>query len=107
MRPLEKDGTFGAKSRMEYILDAHGEKIKLPSGRYKTRKISATDWDNRDNAELWREKWADALNMYLEYHKHETRVGHRSYVVSCEGCFGETLLHIRIQPVCGTFRSIA
>jgi len=79
MRPLERDGTFGAKSRMEYILAAHGEKIKLPSGRYKTRKISTTDWDNRDNAELWREKWADTLNMYLQHYKHETRVDHRSF----------------------------
>jgi len=46
MRPLERDGTFGAKSRMEYILDDNGEKMKLPSGRYKTRKITTTDWDN-------------------------------------------------------------
>jgi|GEM_PF-74802 len=79
MRPLEKNGTFGAKSRMEYILDDNGEKMKLPSGRYKTRKITTTDWDNRDNAELWRKNWADTLNKYLEYHEHETRVDHRSY----------------------------
>ena len=79
MRPLEKDGTFGAKSRMEYILDGNGERIKLPSGRYKTKKITTTDWDDRGNAELWRKNWADTLNKYLEYYDHEIRVDHRSY----------------------------
>jgi ATP-dependent exoDNAse (exonuclease V) alpha subunit len=78
MRPIEKDGTFGAKSRMEYILDNNGEKIKLPSGRYKTRKITITDWDNRANAELWRENWAKTLNKHLEFHEHNSRVDHRS-----------------------------
>ena len=79
MRPLEKDGTWGVKSRMEYILDDNGEKMKLPSGRYKTRKITTTDWDNRDNAELWRKNWADEMNKHLEHFSHETRVDHRSY----------------------------
>jgi hypothetical protein len=79
MRPLEQDGTWGAKSRMEYILDKNGERIKLPSGRYKVKKITTTDWDNRDNAELWRENWANTLNKYLKYYGHEERVDHRSY----------------------------
>jgi len=54
MRPLEQDGTWGAKSKMEYILDDNGERINLPSGRYKTTKVTTTDWDSRDNAEIWR-----------------------------------------------------
>ena len=79
MRPIEKDGTFGAKSRMEYIFDDNGERIKLPSGRYKTKKITATDWDDRGNAEIWRKSWADTLNKHLEHFSHEIRVDHRSY----------------------------
>ena len=79
MRPLEKDGTFGAKSRMEYILSDDGERIKLQSGRYKTKKITTTDWDDRGNAEIWRKNWADTLNKYLEYNNHEQKVDHRSY----------------------------
>ena len=79
MRPIEKDGSWGAKSKMEYILDEDGERQKLPSGRYKTRKINTTDWDSRDNAELWRKNWADILNKHLEHFSHETRVDHRSY----------------------------
>ena len=79
MRPLKRDGTFGAKSRMEYILNDNGEKIKLPSGRYKTRKIRTNDWDNRGNAEMWRENWADDLNKHLKHYGYEIRVDHRSY----------------------------
>jgi len=79
MRPLEQDGTWGAKSRMEYILDDNGERIILPSGRPKVKKITATDWDDRANAELWRENWANIVNKHLEHFSHETRVDHRSY----------------------------
>ena len=79
MRPLEQDGTWGAKSKMEYILDDNGERQKLPSGRYKVKKVTTTDWDSRDNAELWRKNWADTLNKHLEGHGHETTVDHRSY----------------------------
>ena len=76
MRPFEKDGTWSAKSKMEYILDDNGERIKLPSGRYKTRKISAKDWDERSKAEEWRENWANILNQHLENAGHESRVDH-------------------------------
>ena len=79
MRPFEKDGTWGAKSKMEYILDDNGERIKLPSGRYKTKKISTTGWDEQSNAEIWRKSWADILNRYYEKDGYEIRVDHRSY----------------------------
>ena len=79
MRPFEKDGTWGAKSKMEYILDDNGERIKLPSGRPKTKKISITGWDEQGNAEIWRKSWADILNNHLEKCGHEITVDHRSY----------------------------
>jgi hypothetical protein len=79
MRPIEQDGSWGAKSRMEYIRDDYGERIKLPSGRYKTKKISTTDWDDRANAEAWRKDWADIVNRYLENVGHENRLDHRSF----------------------------
>jgi len=79
MRPLEQDGTWAAKSKMEYILDDNGERIKLPSGRYKVKKVTTTDWDSRENAELWRKNWADILNKHLENYRHEATVDHRSY----------------------------
>ena len=76
MRPLEQDGTWGAKSKMEYILDDNGERQKLPSGRYKVKNVTTTDWDSRDKAELWRKNWANTLNKHLEGHGHETTVDH-------------------------------
>ena len=79
MRPFEKGGTWGAKSKMEYILDDNGERIKLPSGRPKTKKISVTGWDEQGNAEIWRKSWADILNDNFEKYGHEIIVDHRSY----------------------------
>lgn len=78
-RPLEPDGSWGAKSRKEYVLDRSGQKILLPSGEYKSRKISTTDWDERENAERWREAWAQDINRAYERHGLEQAVDHRSY----------------------------
>ena len=79
MRPIERDGTWGAKSRKEYILDRHGEKITLKSGEFKNRKISVNDWNDQTKAEVWREAWAEAANAALERENHEARIDHRSY----------------------------
>ena len=79
MRSIEKDGSWAAKSKMEYILDDNGERIKLASGRYKTRKLNATDWDERSKAEEWRESWANIVNAHLENGGYVNRVDHRSY----------------------------
>ena len=79
MRPFEKGGVWGVKSKMEYILDDNGERIKLPSGRPKTKKISITGWDEQSNAEIWRKSWADVLNNHFEKCGHEITVDHRSY----------------------------
>ena len=79
MRPIEQDGTWGAKSKKEYILDRHGEKIPLKSGEFKSRKISTNDWNEQTKAEEWREAWAVAVNGALEKQNLEIRVDHRSY----------------------------
>ena len=79
MRPIEQDGTWGAKSKKEYILDENGEKIKLKSGEYKSRKINAVDWNEQTKAEEWRAAWADITNRYLEQSNHAERIDHRSY----------------------------
>ena len=79
VRPLNQDGTWGAKSKKEYVLDEKGEKIKLKSGNYKTRKVELTDWNDKGNAEKWRENFARLCNQYLEKNHQEKRVDHRSY----------------------------
>ena len=61
MRPLDERGQWLPKSKKEYLLDENGERIRLPSGRYKTRKVDLTDWNSQENAEVWRKAWADML----------------------------------------------
>ena len=66
MRPLDERGAWAAKSQKEYDLDENGERIRLPSGRYKTHKVDLTGWNDKGNALLWRKAWADISNAYLE-----------------------------------------
>ena len=79
MRPLEQDGSWGAKSKKEYIFDNNGEKIRLKSGEFKSKKISTTDWNEQTKAEEWRAGWADMCNAFLESENVNTRIDHRSY----------------------------
>ena len=79
MRPIEQDGTWGAKSKKEYMLDENGEKIILKSGAYKSRKIDTTDWNDQTKAEEWRKAWADIVNDFLEENNHIEKIDHRSY----------------------------
>lgn len=79
LRPLNEDGTWGAKSRKEYILDGNGERIRLPSGEWKSRKVNAVDWNDKTKAEEWRKGWADTLNKYLKQNGIAATVDHRSY----------------------------
>ena len=79
LRPINKKGEWLAKSKKEYVLDEKGEKIKLKSGNYKTRKVELTDWNDKGNAEKWRENFAALCNQYLEKNNLEKRVDHRSF----------------------------
>ena len=79
MRPLDEKGAWLPKSKKEYVLDENGGKIRLPSGRYKTRKVDLVDWNNRENAEVWRRAWADLANEFLAQNNRPERIDHRSY----------------------------
>jgi hypothetical protein len=79
MRPLNLDGSWGAKCRKEYMLDENGEKIRLPSGEFKSYKVRAVDWNDRDKAEEWRAAWAAAVNEELKRVGSSERIDHRSY----------------------------
>ncbi|ANU50668.2 mobilization protein [Enterocloster clostridioformis] len=78
MRPLDERGAWAAKSRKEYDLDENGERIRLPSGRYKTHKVDLTGWNDKDNALVWRKAWADISNEFLERAGSRERIDHRS-----------------------------
>lgn len=55
---------MGGEVQKEYDLDENGERIRLPSGRYKTHKIDLTGWNDKDNTLLWRKAWADFTNDF-------------------------------------------
>ncbi len=79
-RPIEQDGTWGAKQKKEYILDRDGNKIYDPKKRsYKCKSIPATDWNDQTKAEEWRSAWAEICNQVLEQNGHTERIDHRSY----------------------------
>ena len=79
MRPMDERGKWLPKSKKEYVLDENGERIRLSSGRYKTRKVGLVDWNSQENAEVWRKVWADLANEFLERNNRPERIDHRSY----------------------------
>ena len=79
LRPINEKGQWQAKSKKEYILDDYGNKILNKNGKPKTRKVELTDWNDRGNAEKWRESFAQICNQYLEKNNLEKRVDHRSF----------------------------
>ncbi|HFV2476544.1 TPA: MobQ family relaxase [Streptococcus agalactiae] len=79
VRPINEDGTWGQKSKKEYILDEKGEKVLNKNGKPKTRKVELTTWNDKGNVEKWREKFSNLCNEYLAKNKIEKRVDHRSF----------------------------
>ena len=79
VRPINEDGTWGQKSKKEYILDEKGEKVLNKNGKPKTRKVELTSWNDKGNVEKWREKFSDLCNEYLAKNNIEKRVDHRSF----------------------------
>ena len=46
LREIDSEGKWKPKCRKEYILDENGEKIKLKSGNYKSRKVNLNNWND-------------------------------------------------------------
>ncbi len=74
MRGIDEDGRWLPKSKKEYVLDEHGEKVRLPSGEYKSRKVDLMGWNNRKNVTKWRQSWEAYQNRYLELRHRPERV---------------------------------
>ncbi len=64
---------------MVYVLDEKGEKIKLPSGNFKSRKENTVERDNKKYAEIWRQEWEKVTNRHLEKNGRTERLDMRSY----------------------------
>jgi hypothetical protein len=80
LRPISVDGEWGAKSMKVYDLDQNGNRIPLTSGKgWQSSRVDFTDWDDRKNAEKWRERWAEKCNGEFQRLGLDKRVTHESY----------------------------
>lgn len=79
MRAIDENGKWLPKSQKVYDLDENGERIKLPSGRWKSHKEDTVDWNEQYHAEEWRHGWEVIQNKYLELAGSAERVDMRSY----------------------------
>lgn len=71
IRPIEKDGTWGAKAVNEYVLNKKGERIlqkidKQNRKIYKRVKKDTTDWNTKEFLQNTRSDWAARINAELE-----------------------------------------
>lgn len=79
MRPLLANGSWGAKCRKVYDLDAKGQRIPDGKGGWKSHRENVNDWNDREKAETWRKSWADYANRALEQAGCLERIDNRSY----------------------------
>ena len=79
IRPLNPDGSWGAKQRREYILDKHGNRIPNGKGDYEFNAVPTTDWGSPERLEAWRKAWADCCNAKFEEKQLAVKVDNRSY----------------------------
>jgi hypothetical protein len=79
MRPINPDGTWGAKSIEEKILDNNGQVQRRKAGRILSRKVNTTNWNDKETLLEWRENWAKKANEYLKQNDIKQSIDHRSY----------------------------
>ena len=96
MRPLDVGGAWCAKSKKEYILDKNGNRIKLKSGAWKSTKVRATNWDEKESLLKWRENWANIVNKEFERLGIDERIDHRT--LKAQGIDREPTIHEGRNP---------
>ena len=79
MRAMDEHGKWLPKSRKVYDLDENGERIRLPSGNWKSHKENTVDWNDRTYCEIWRHEWEVIQNRYLEEAGRSERIDLRSF----------------------------
>lgn len=80
IRPLNADGTWGAKQRREYHLDENDNRIKKENGGWEFDAVPTTNWGKPETLDMWREAWADMVNDNFKEKGLDCRIDHRSYV---------------------------
>lgn len=91
MRPIKKNGEWGAKSKEQKILDKNGNIQRTKSGRILSKKIDSTNWNTKEFLESYRKDWAKKINQELERKGIKERVDHRSYAE--QGIIKEPTIH--------------
>ncbi|MPQ20699.1 nickase [Lactobacillus pentosus] len=79
-RPFNPDGTWGIKSKKQYILDKNGNKTYTGTSKYpKSRKILMVNWDKKEKITEWRHNWAVSVNQVLEQKNIPDRISEKSF----------------------------
>ena len=79
IRPLNPDGTWGAKQRREYLLDDNGKPVLDKNGNPKFNAVPTTDWGRPETLEEWRMAWCEMVNNAFEKKGLDVCIDHRSY----------------------------
>ncbi len=79
IRPLNPDGTWGAKQKRVYRLDDAGNRTPDAAGRPQFDAVPTTDWGSAETLEYWREAWAEINNEHFAARGLDARLDHRSY----------------------------
>ena len=78
-RPLKENGQWDTKCRKAYDLDENRQRILDGKGGWKNHREDTTDWNDKENVEIWRAAWAAYTNRALESAGRPERIDHRSY----------------------------
>ena len=79
MRAVDENGKWLPKAHKVYELNESGERIRLPSGEWKSHKENMVDGNDRKYAEVWRTEWANTVNRYFEKYGIPERLDLRSF----------------------------
>lgn len=78
-RPFNPDGSWGLKSKTQYVLDRNGKQLLTKNGNPKQRKIWLVDWDKPGKVEEWRTAWANEVNSLFQAKGMPERISEKSY----------------------------
>ncbi len=79
IRPLNPDGTWGAKQKRVYHLNEDGKRIRDDDGKELFDAVSTTDWGKPETLEYWRKAWAEINNAHFSEHGLSTKIDNRSF----------------------------
>ena len=79
IRPLNQDGTWGAKQRREYLFHDDGTPVLDDAGHQKFNAVPSTDWGKPETLEAWRQAWAEMCNRMFADKELTQEIDHRSY----------------------------